>query len=99
MPIGLVPHIPHKLIIRRIEDIMHGHCHFYNPKAGTEMAAINGNNINNVLPQFLANLRQLLNGQFFEIVGGIYFSEKLAGFYIKRHSESIYFVSILLTYK
>ena len=69
MSIGLVSYIPDKLIVRGIEDIVQGNSHFYHAETGTKMPSFNGNDINDVLPQFTAHLRKLFLRKFPEVFG------------------------------
>src|SRR5262249_7252240 len=69
MPISLMTHIPYDLIIRSIENMMKRYGKFNNPKAGSKMAPMQTYNINDILPQFIGKLLQLIHCQLFQISG------------------------------
>src|ERR1700746_2979966 len=59
VPVRLVAHIPNQLIIRCIENIMQCNCQLNNTQAGTKVAAFLGNNIDDELTEFFADLGKL----------------------------------------
>ena len=69
MSVRLVTYIPNQLIVGSLVYIMQGYGQFYHTQAGRKMATMHTHYINNKLPKFLANLIQLLPGNFFKIVG------------------------------
>ncbi len=51
---------------------MKRYCELYGSQAGPQMAGIAGTTLCNKLPQFCAQLRQLINIKFFKIFGTVY---------------------------
>src|SRR5438046_3060007 len=72
----LVTYIPHKLVIRGIENIMQGNGKLHNTKAGAEMASMNADTVYNKLAQLVTYLLQLVFAQLFEVIGGIYLAKQ-----------------------
>jgi hypothetical protein len=62
-----VPYIPDQLVIGRIINIMNGGGKFYHPQTCPEMPSVNAYYIDDILPKFIAQLRELLGRQFFEV--------------------------------
>ena len=65
--ISLVADIPYKLIIRRVENVMNGNSQFNGPQAGTQMAGVMRNHINNVLPNLAAQYWKIIILQLAQI--------------------------------
>lgn len=75
MAISLMAYVPYQLVVRRIVYVMQCHRQFYYAKAGAKVAAVYTYHVNNVLPQFIAHLMQLLTAQFFQIGRAVYLFE------------------------
>jgi hypothetical protein len=52
-------YIPYQLIFGGIKNIVKGYCKFNHPEAGGKMASIHRNVIDDILPEFSANLIKL----------------------------------------
>ena len=69
MAIRLMAYVPHDAVVRSIEHVMQGDGQFYRPQTGCKVSRVARNFFNNVLPQFFANFRKLINAQFTQIFG------------------------------
>jgi hypothetical protein len=56
----LVAHIPNELVVRGIESVMQSNGKFNHPETCSEVASVDGNRVDDVLTQFLANGGQLI---------------------------------------
>ncbi len=65
--IGLVADIPDQPVVRRIEDGVQGNGQFDDAKAGAEMAARDGDGVDDFLAQFVGKLAQLFAVEGFEV--------------------------------
>ena len=75
--ICLVTNVPHHLVFGRIEDIVQGDCQFDHAEACPEVAAFFADHIHNVLPEFIADLWQILHTKFCpEIMGLLDLTQK-----------------------
>ena len=54
VPVSLMAHIPHYLVIRGIIDIMQCDGQLNHPQAGAEMARIGADLVNDILPELIA---------------------------------------------
>ena len=70
VPIGLVPHVPHDAVVRRIIDVMQGHGEFYSTQAGGKVSRVTRHFFDDVLSQFLADFGQLFYPQFPQVFRG-----------------------------
>src|SRR5690606_24612399 len=57
--IGLMAHIPDKLVVGRIENVMQCHGQFHHPQAGAEVPAVHRDNVYYILPEFLTQFRKI----------------------------------------
>lgn len=65
MAVCLVAHIPNKLIVRCVINIMQRHGKLHHTQAGAKMAAMHTNHINNILAKFVADLWQIFPADLF----------------------------------
>ena len=56
VPVGLMPNVPDYLVFGRIEDIMLGNSQLHNAQAGTKVAPLFTDDIDDELSQLIANL-------------------------------------------
>jgi hypothetical protein len=66
--IGLVAHIPHDFVSRKIKHIVQRYGQFHGPEAGGEMSPSVGDCFNNHVADFLCQLWQARSIQSFEIL-------------------------------
>ncbi len=57
MAVGLVAHVPYELVVGRIEDIVQSYRKLNHAQASPEMAAVHRHIVDDILPQFVAQLR------------------------------------------
>ncbi len=67
MGIGLMAHIPHQSVFGRVVHIVQGHDDLDGAKARSEVSGVDAHLFDNELSKSLADIRQLLDGQFPEI--------------------------------
>ena len=87
--VGLVAHVPDDAVLRGVEHIMERHRHFDRPKAGGEVTRIVRQLIDDVPAQFVAYLRQGLQGQTAQVGGAVNVAEILEG-WLLCHTCLIY---------
>jgi hypothetical protein len=56
--VGLVPHVPHQLVVGRIEGVVQGHGELHHAEAGTEVAALHAHHVDDEIAEFPAELFQ-----------------------------------------
>ena len=78
--IGLMTYIPHQLIVGGIENMMKRNRQLHYTEARTKVTSVNGNIVDDVLPQFLAQLHQLDSVQSLHVGRGIDFGQEWTGF-------------------
>ena len=66
--IGLVAHVPHQLVLRRVEHIMDRHGQFDHAEARAEVPASGAHGRNHLGPQFVRKLAKLRRCKLAEIV-------------------------------
>jgi hypothetical protein len=71
MPVCLMPHIPYQLIVRGVIDVMEGCSEFNNAEAGSEMSTMYTDDIDDILPKFIANLMKFFSRELFKVGRGI----------------------------
>jgi hypothetical protein len=69
-------YIPYDLVVRGIINIMQGYGQFNNPEAGSEMAGIGTDLVNDKLSEFITDPDQIKLIQFPEIFRSVYFVEQ-----------------------
>ena len=77
MSVGLMPHVPHDAVIGCVEDIMQSHRQFHYAQARSQMTRVYRQLLHDGLPELIAHLWKLLNGQFAQLVGVVYMVEYL----------------------
>ena len=70
--IGLVAHIPHYAVFRGVKHIVERHSYFHGPKAGGQMTRMFGQHFYYAMPDFAANLRQLLHAELAQVGRRVY---------------------------
>ena len=73
--VGLVSHVPDDAVFGRVVNVMKRHGNLYGTKAGGQMTGVDRQLFDDVLPQLLAECRQLFHLQFLQVVRGVYFME------------------------
>lgn len=68
----LMTHVPYHLIVGRIVDIVERNRDFDRAEARCEMPGVLGALLDDILPQFVAIARQLLDRQSSQVGGGVY---------------------------
>ena len=81
MTIGLMPYVPHELVVGCVENVMQGDGQFDYPQASPEMPAVHRNIINDELPKFVADLRQKSAVQRAQVFRRIDSGKKFSGLY------------------
>ena len=76
VPVGLVADIPDELVLRRIEDVVHGNCQFDDTQAGAEVATRLRDFVDNVSAQLLAQLAELLGIEVLHVNGKVHRVQK-----------------------
>ncbi len=71
MGIGLMSHVPDDLIPGAVEDVVQGDGEFHHPQAGSQVPAGFGHGGDDLVPNFLGQLRQQFRGQFLQVPGVI----------------------------
>ena len=61
--VGLMPHIPHDVVARRVQDVMRGHGDFHRPQVARHVPAAMAQPRHDGLPHLFAKLRQGAWGQ------------------------------------
>ena len=79
MSVRLMAHIPNQLVVGCLVYIVQGNGKLYYPQTGSKMATMHTYHINDKLPQFLANLKKLVAGNFFEVIRVIDLLQQWAG--------------------
>ena len=72
MAISLVSHIPDHTVFRCVENIMKCHGNLHHTETRCQMTWINSHFLNDVLTQFLTELRQLFHLQLSKIFWILY---------------------------
>ena len=68
VPVGLVPHVPHQLIVWGVEHVVQGHGELHHAQAGAEVPALHAHHIDDEIAELVAHLLQLVLGQLAQIV-------------------------------
>ena len=69
MGVDLVAHIPHDLVLRRIEKVVKRHGELNDTEAGPEMTAGHRNRVDGFRTQLISDLLKLIGTELFEILG------------------------------
>ncbi len=94
--VGLMPHVPNYFVPLAV-NVMQRDGQFHNPQVARQMPAVTQNDVNKQLPDFLAELRQLVYGKFFQIVRAIYFFKHYFSLSkIDRNFASLMVISLAL---
>jgi hypothetical protein len=73
--IGLMTDIPHDAIVGGVIHVVQGYSYLCGSQTGCEVAGIDRQLLDNILTEFPAYFRQLVNRQFPEVFRKIYFIE------------------------
>ena len=65
--IGLVAHVPHYAVVGRVKHVMQRHGELYHAKTGGEVARVDRHFLDDVLPQLVAHLGQLLHAKLSQV--------------------------------
>ena len=87
MAVSLMSHIPYQLVVGGIEYVVKGNGKFHYSEARPEMAPVNRNRIDNVLPKVLANQVKVLLRYLPQVGRKTYSLEVFSGIYF--HCESV----------
>ena len=79
MAVSLMPDIPYQLVVRCVEHVMQGNGKLYYTQAGGKMAAMHAHHIDDILPQFVAELIELVTSQTFQVIGGTDLAQQRTG--------------------
>ena len=69
--IGLMAHIPHQPVFRRVENVMESHRQLDRSQVGAEMSAGLRNRLNQTLTQLFGQRGQVVSGQFSKLRWGL----------------------------
>ena len=67
MSVGLVPDVPYDAVVRRVEHIVKSHCELHHAEARCQMSGVHRYLFDDVVAQFVAQQRQLVNAQFAQV--------------------------------
>ena len=68
-----MPHVPNQLVIGGIENIMKCYRELNYPETGAKMATVDGNIVDDKMPQFITKLNELSLVKFLDILRTVNF--------------------------
>jgi hypothetical protein len=83
--IGLVAHVPHEPVVRRVEDAVQCHGEFHRAEAGAEMSAARGHAADQVLAQFGADCAEPVLRLGAQVGGQVHCAEQWKVFEANGH--------------
>jgi hypothetical protein len=76
MSVGLMTYVPNQLIVGSIENVVQGNGKFNHTQTGAEVAAIYGNDVDDVLTELITNLFELVVRQLTKVGRNVDLLEK-----------------------